>query len=133
MTQHLAAHQHKTAQSEVLYALLVEGQGPLGSAFNADDFTNREVRDTDGDGLPEFIDAWGEPLPVLSVARPLPLRLAKRYLAVSTGGAPYQWCRRVPRAESPRPEPIARRPRLVVELLNGNYIFPYPPDPGDVT
>ncbi len=62
VTQRLAAHTHKTARSEMLYAILVEGQGPLGSAFNADDFTDREVRDTDGDGLPEFIDAWGEPL-----------------------------------------------------------------------
>ena len=46
----------------MLYALLVEGQGPLGSVFSADEFTDREVRDTDGDGLPEFVDAWGEPL-----------------------------------------------------------------------
>jgi prepilin-type N-terminal cleavage/methylation domain-containing protein len=56
------AHQHKTARAEMLYALLVEGQGPLGSVFNRDDFTNKEVRDTDGDGLPEFVDAWGQPL-----------------------------------------------------------------------
>ena len=46
----------------MLYAILVEGQGPLGSVFNADEFSDREVRDTDGDGLPEFVDAWGEPL-----------------------------------------------------------------------
>ena len=42
--------------------MLVEGHGPLGSVFSRDDFTDREVRDTDGDGLPEFVDAWGEPL-----------------------------------------------------------------------
>jgi hypothetical protein len=46
----------------MLYALLVEGQGLLGSTFNADDFSDREVQDTDGDGLPEFVDAWGKPL-----------------------------------------------------------------------
>ena len=46
----------------MLYALLVEGRGPLGSMFRADDFTDREVQDTDGDGLPEFVDAWGHPL-----------------------------------------------------------------------
>ncbi len=51
-----------TARSEMLYAVLVEGGGPLGSVFNRDDFTNREVQDTDGDGLPEFVDAWGQPL-----------------------------------------------------------------------
>jgi prepilin-type N-terminal cleavage/methylation domain-containing protein len=62
LQSNLAAHQHRTARSEMLYALLVKGQGPLGSAFDADDFTPREVQDTDGDGLPEFVDAWGNPL-----------------------------------------------------------------------
>ena len=58
----MAGHTHKSARSEMLYALLVEGLSPLGSVFTADDFTAREVGDTDGDGLLEFIDAWGEPL-----------------------------------------------------------------------
>ncbi len=58
----LGKHTHKTARSEMLYATLVEGVGPLGSVFTPDDFTDREVRDTDGDGLPEFVDAWGEPI-----------------------------------------------------------------------
>jgi hypothetical protein len=58
----LSRHTHKTARSEALYALLVEGQGPFGSAFSRDDFTDNEVKDTDGDGLLEFVDAWGEPL-----------------------------------------------------------------------
>jgi prepilin-type N-terminal cleavage/methylation domain-containing protein len=62
VNKNLANHTHKTARSEMLYAVLVEGQGPLGSSFSPDDFTPREVADTDGDGLPEFIDAWGEPL-----------------------------------------------------------------------
>ncbi len=58
----LAAHQHNTARSETLYAILVGGVGPLGSVFNRDDFSDREVQDTDHDGLPEFVDAWGQPL-----------------------------------------------------------------------
>ena len=58
----LSNHTHKTARSEVLYALLVEGQGPFGSLFSRDDFNDSEVKDTDGDGLLEFIDAWGEPV-----------------------------------------------------------------------
>ncbi len=58
----LKQHTHKTARSEMLYALLVEGQGPFGSVFSPDDFRDLEVRDTDGDGLYEFIDSWGEPL-----------------------------------------------------------------------
>jgi hypothetical protein len=55
-------HTHATARSEVLYAVLVGGLGPWGSVFNPDEFTDREVQDTDGDGLPEFVDAWGQPL-----------------------------------------------------------------------
>lgn len=58
----LANHRHNTARSEMLYAILVEGRGPLGSVFNRDDFTGAEVQDTDSDGLPEFVDAWGQPL-----------------------------------------------------------------------
>ncbi len=58
----LAAHKHNTARSETLYAILVGGVGPLGSVFSRDDFSDREVKDTDGDGLPEFVDAWGQPL-----------------------------------------------------------------------
>ncbi|WP_435005331.1 type II secretion system protein [Tundrisphaera lichenicola] len=62
VTARLGKHTHKTARSEALYAVLVEGLGPLGSAFNREEFSDRDVADTDGDGLPEFIDAWGEPL-----------------------------------------------------------------------
>ena len=57
-----AQSQARTALAEMLYALLVEGRGPLGSVFSPDDFTTKEVQDTDGDGLPEFVDAWGQPL-----------------------------------------------------------------------
>jgi hypothetical protein len=59
---HLGNHTHITARAEMLYAILVEGRGPLGSVFNREDFTDKEVQDTDGDGLPEFVDAWGNPL-----------------------------------------------------------------------
>lgn len=59
---HLAAHQHHTARAEMLYAVLVEGTGPLGASFSRDEFTDSQVKDTDGDGLPEFVDAWGQPL-----------------------------------------------------------------------
>lgn len=57
----LGNHTHETARAECLYALLVGGIGPLGSVFSPDDFGPNEVADTDGDGLPELIDAWGEP------------------------------------------------------------------------
>lgn len=60
--ERMSKHQHSTARSEMLYALLVEGIGPMGSVFSPDDFTDNEVKDTDGDGLLEFVDAWGKPL-----------------------------------------------------------------------
>ena len=62
ITTALQNHQHVTARAEMLYAMLVEGQGPYGSVFSRDDFTEKEVRDTDLDGLPEFIDGWGKPI-----------------------------------------------------------------------
>ncbi len=58
----LSRHTHITARSEMLYAVLIESAGPLGTSFNADDFNENEVADTDGDGLLEFVDAWGNPL-----------------------------------------------------------------------
>lgn len=85
--ERLANHQHKTARAEVLYALLVEAQGPFGSIFNREDFSDTEVMDTDGDGLPEFVDAWGEPLqfyrwPVFFHSE---LQRGLRFVADSTG------------------------------------------------
>ncbi len=62
ITTRLTNHTHATARAEMLYALLVSGSGPLGSIFNPDDFTEKEVQDTDGDGMPEFVDAWAQPL-----------------------------------------------------------------------
>ena len=51
-----------TVSSELLYYMLtrmtVYGVPPVGT----DEFTTNEVRDTDGDGLVEFVDAWGVPL-----------------------------------------------------------------------
>ena len=58
----LSQHKHITARSEMLYALLVEGSGQYGSFLEKDQFTSDQVKDTDGDGLPEFVDAWGNPL-----------------------------------------------------------------------
>jgi prepilin-type N-terminal cleavage/methylation domain-containing protein len=58
----LSNHQHTTARSEVLYALLIGGQGPMGAIFTTEDFGPTEIGDTDDDGLPEFLDAWGKPL-----------------------------------------------------------------------
>ncbi len=85
----LANHKHATARSEMLYAILVEGQGPLGSAFNRDDFTNKEVQDTDNDGLPEFVDAWGQPLQFFRWPIFYHSDLQKGFTAGATGHGPY--------------------------------------------
>jgi len=51
-----------TESAELLYFFLFHS-GNFGSAeVSRDDFTEKEIADTDGDGLPEFIDAWGQPL-----------------------------------------------------------------------
>ena len=53
---------HATESSELLYFMLtrmqVFGVPPVGES----DFSTSEVRDTDGDGLLEFVDGWGRPL-----------------------------------------------------------------------
>lgn len=115
----LVKHTHKTARAEVLYALLVNGLSPLGSAFSSEDFTSREVQDTDGDGMPEFVDAWGEPIqffrwPIYygTASGQFPLGTSDSQL----GSAPI-WRRAQPdpRARPARREPTARLTGLVVE------------------
>jgi prepilin-type N-terminal cleavage/methylation domain-containing protein len=80
-------HKHITARSEMLYALLVEGRGPLGSVFNRDDFTDKEVQDTDNDGLPEFVDAWAQPLQFFRWPLLFHSDLQRGQAIVSSGGS----------------------------------------------
>lgn len=55
-------HRSETESSALLhFSLLASGSFGVGSV-DGDRFTDREVADTDGDGLPEFIDSWGNPL-----------------------------------------------------------------------
>ncbi|MBI3462685.1 MAG: type II secretion system protein, partial [Planctomycetes bacterium] len=56
----LSNHDPATTSAECLYLILT--QGPGSSAVDPTDFPHREVEDTDGDGLPEFIDGWGNPI-----------------------------------------------------------------------
>jgi len=57
-----ASHNPETESSELLYLILTAAD--LFGVPNAgqDEFSSNEVSDTDGDGLLEFIDAWGRPL-----------------------------------------------------------------------
>ncbi|MFO0956954.1 MAG: hypothetical protein U0800_05735 [Isosphaeraceae bacterium] len=55
----LKNHRHSTARAEALYAFLIESPG---ATVGRDSFKDTEVADTDGDGMPEFVDAWGNPV-----------------------------------------------------------------------
>jgi hypothetical protein len=57
-----AKHRPETESSELLYFALILSGSYGSSAVDADRFTRDEVVDTDGDGLPEFVDSWGQPL-----------------------------------------------------------------------
>lgn len=56
-----SAHTAATESSECLYLILTT-TGRQGIQVSEDQFTSRELRDTDGDGIPEFVDAWGNAL-----------------------------------------------------------------------
>lgn len=57
-----AAHTPDTESAELLYFALVKSGNFGAFSGGADQFTQAEIADTDGDGLPEFVDAWGQPL-----------------------------------------------------------------------
>ena len=54
--------QQVTGSSELLYYMLVAAGSFGSSSVDADQFSDAELRDTDDDGLPEFVDAWNQPL-----------------------------------------------------------------------
>lgn len=51
-----------TESSELLYFALLKSGNYGSSAVDSDRFTELELTDQDLDGLPEFVDAWGQPL-----------------------------------------------------------------------
>lgn len=51
-----------TESSELLYFTLLKSGNFGASSVDSDRFTDQEIQDQDGDGLPEFVDAWGQPL-----------------------------------------------------------------------
>lgn len=51
-----------TESSELLYFCLTASGSFGATSVDADRFTRAEIQDTDDDGLPEFVDAWGSPL-----------------------------------------------------------------------
>ena len=55
-------HQPETESAELLYYTLVAAGSFGSSSVDADQFSNVEIKDTDDDGLPEFVDVWSQPL-----------------------------------------------------------------------
>ena len=55
-------HQPETESAEVLYYLLSNAPSFGTETDDLSHFTSSEIADTDGDGLLEFVDAWGNPL-----------------------------------------------------------------------
>lgn len=62
VTSNWAKHDDRTESAELLYFALTASASYGVGAVDVDRFNEREVADTDEDGLPEFIDAWGQPL-----------------------------------------------------------------------
>lgn len=62
ITYNASNHQRETESSALLYYMItrmqVFGVPPVGDS----EFGTSEIRDTDGDGLLEFVDGWGRPL-----------------------------------------------------------------------
>ena len=57
-----ASHQQITESSALLYWILTSSEVYGIAPVDQGEFSSSEVRDTDGDGLNEFVDAWGRPL-----------------------------------------------------------------------
>jgi len=60
--QNWARHDPATESAELLYFALTAASSYGAGSVDSGRFTEREVADTDDDGLPEFVDAWGNPL-----------------------------------------------------------------------
>lgn len=62
VSQKWTNHDRDTESSELLYFALIRSRIFGASVSGADEFSGSEIGDTDNDGLPEFVDAWGTPL-----------------------------------------------------------------------
>lgn len=80
----LQNHDPITESAELLYFALTRMEVFGAPLISADDFSTREVADTDNDGLPEFIDGWGNPLRFYR----WPTRLSKPFGLFGFDGVP---------------------------------------------
>lgn len=68
-------------EAECLYAIVAHSTSGGGSALEG--FVASEIGDTDGDGFPEFIDAWGEPISWIRWPAGYPSALNESYKTTS--------------------------------------------------
>ena len=78
------ASRHATESSELLYFALTRMQSFGVPSVTESDFLDTEIRDTDGDGLMEFVDGWERPLRFYR----WPTRLLKPNGSFGADGAP---------------------------------------------
>lgn len=57
-----SSHKHETQSAALLYWLLTQSEVYGVAPVDESAFGSAEIKDTDGDGLMEFIDGWGKPL-----------------------------------------------------------------------
>jgi prepilin-type N-terminal cleavage/methylation domain-containing protein len=57
----IAPHDHQTESAACLYLMLKVGSGD-GSVFDMNQIPSSFIKDTDEDGVPEIVDAWGTPV-----------------------------------------------------------------------
>ena len=62
ITYVVANHQQVTESSALMYWILTSSEVYGIAPVDESEFSSSEVRDTDGDGLREFVDGWGRPL-----------------------------------------------------------------------
>ncbi len=84
MTQIGPTSRHPTESAELLYFALTRMQSFGVPPVSESEFGDTEVRDTDGDGLMEFVDGWERPLRFYR----WPTRLLKPNGAFGADGAP---------------------------------------------
>lgn len=78
--RNLSAHKPETESSELLYLCLSFGKATGASVSVLDDINPRHLKDTDGDGVPEIYDDWGNMLRFYNA----PTRLARPSGTVNT-------------------------------------------------
>ena len=124
--------ERNVSSSELLYLILTEGESYGVPSLNLDGIDARYVADTDGDGLMEFVDGWGNqirfynfPTGLLRPSGNLPLLMGQP-ISVSN----YTLARVLIRSLPPLPLDMSNNPTSLPGNL-ANYSHPLNADPLD--